>query len=157
VESLTTAPNDAEPLSPRATTPSIIQALRLAMASMWTIAILVLCWMPVDWIEETEQGSGWFEIPNLDKLIHWGIFVAFAVLWLRVGRSRWRYAWVALGGLALAVITEVVQSLPLVARDGNVADSVSDMIGIAIGLIVARWIEPLLRGLESRVVGDSPP
>jgi uncharacterized protein (DUF486 family) len=146
VESPTIVPDEVEPAPHLATTPSLIKAVRLAMASIWTIAILVLCWMPVDWIEEVEQTSDWFEIPNLDKVVHWGIFVVFAVLWLRVGTSRWRYAWVA-----LAVITEFVQTLPLVSRDGNVADGVSDMIGITIGLIVARWIEPLLRGLESWV------
>jgi hypothetical protein len=103
------------------------------------------------WLEEAKEGSPWFELPNLDKVIHWGIFVLFSVLWLRLGTSRWRYLWVGLGGLALAIVTECVQTLPWVNRDGNVADGISDVIGIAIGLVIAPWIEPWLRWLESRV------
>jgi uncharacterized membrane protein YccC len=119
----------------------------MAMAALWTVVILGLCWMPRTWVQEVEEGSSWFEIPNLDKVIHWGIFVLFAVLWLRIGTSRWRYAWVALGGLAIASITELVQ--PAIGRDGEVADAITDLIGVAIGLGIARWIEPLLRRAES--------
>jgi hypothetical protein len=121
------------------------------MASIWTIVILVLCWLPRNLVEEVESGSGWFEIPDLDKAIHWGIFVVFAVLWLRLGTSRWRSAWVVLGGLATAAVSEVVQTHPWIGRDGSLADGVTDMIGVLLGLVVARWVEPLLRGLESRL------
>ncbi len=151
MESLTTAPDNVE----SATTRSTIVAFRLTMASIWTIVILVLCWMPGEWIQEVEQGSPWFEIPDLDKVVHWGIFVVFAVLWLRLGTSRWRYAWVALGGLAVAAISELVQNLPWVGRDGEIGDGITDMVGVLLGLIVARWLEPLLRGLESRLFRGS--
>ena len=106
-------------------------------------------------VEKVEEGSSWFDIPNLDKVVHWGIFVVFTVLWLRLGTSRWRYAWVALGGLALAVVTEMVQTLPWIGRDGGLDDGITDVIGVVLGLIVARWIEPLLGGLESRLFRGS--
>jgi hypothetical protein len=157
VESLTTVSHDDEPATQPATARPAIKALRLAMASIWTIVILVLCWLPRDLVEEVESGSGWFEIPDLDKVVHWGIFVVFAVLWLRLGTSRWRSAWVVLGGLATAVVSEVVQTHPSIGRDGNVADGVTDMIGVLLGLVVARWVEPLLRGLESRLFRQPAP
>ena len=157
VESLTTVQDNAKSASHPATTTtrSTLMAFRLAMASIWTIVILVLCWMPRSVIEEVEEGSSWFEIPNLDKAVHWGIFVVFAVLWLRIGTSRWRYAWVALGGLAMAVVSELVQLLPSIGRNADTDDGITDMIGVVIGLIVARWIEPLWRGLESRLFRGS--
>ena len=70
-------------------------------------------------VQEVEGGPSWFLllIPDFDKLVHWGIFVVFTVLWLRTGTSTWRYAWVALGGLAVAAITELVQLLPAIGRD----------------------------------------
>jgi hypothetical protein len=151
VESLTTVPDHAEPRSQPATTRSTAVAFRLTIASIWTIVILVLCWTPKSVIEEVENGSRWFDIPNVDKVVHWGIFVVFTVLWLRIGTSRWWYAWVALGGLAVAAVSEIVQTLLWIGRDGSLHDGITDMIGVVIGLIVARWIEPLLRGLESRL------
>ena len=102
----------ARPRRPRPRRPGPLEGFRIAMAALWTIVILVLCWMPGEWVQEVEEGSSWFQIPNLDKVVHWGIFVVFTVLWLRTGTSRWRYAWVALGGLAVASITELVQNAP---------------------------------------------
>jgi VanZ like family len=152
VDSLSTIPDRDEAALPVSATPgSILSAVRIAMAVAWTLVILFLCWMPGRWVNEVEQGSPWFQIPDLDKVVHWGIFVLFTVLWLRTGTSRWRYAWVALGGLAMASITELVQSLPAIGRDAEVGDAITDLIGVAIGLGVARWIEPLLRRAEALV------
>lgn len=129
------------------------RAVRLAVAAAWTAVICVLCWMPRDMVHRVEEDSSWFRVPNLDKVVHWGIFVVFAVLWLRVGSSRWRFATVAVAGLALAVLTELGQRLPAVGRDATVGDAVTDMIGVAIGLGVARWVEPVLSRVESLVFG----
>ena len=129
--------------------------VRFALATLWTLAIMVLCWMPGSFVEKVEESSSWFELPNLDKVIHWGIFVVFAVLWLRTGTSRRRYAWVALGGLALAALTELVQMIPAINRNAGLDDGITDLIGVAIGLAVARSIEPLLGWIESRLVRPS--
>ncbi len=155
MKSLTTVPDNAESASHPTTTRSTPMVFRITMASLWTIVILGLCWMPGEWVKEVEEGSPWFQIPDLDKVVHWGIFVVFTTLWLRIGTSRWRYAWVALGGLAVAAVSEIVQTIPAIGRDGEIGDGITDMIGVVIGLIVARWIEPLLRGLESRMFRGS--
>jgi hypothetical protein len=130
-----------------------LQRIRLAAAIFWTLTIMALCWLPPPWVHEVQRSSSWFEIPNLDKVVHWGIFCAFAVLWLRVLGSRRRYWLVALAGLALAAITELVQNLPIVNRDGNMGDAITDLIGVLIGLTIASWVEPLLRLVETRLFG----
>jgi hypothetical protein len=152
VDSLTTTPENDEaaaaPAAPAAVGPAL-KVVRIAMAALWTFVILFLCWMPGKWVREVEGGSPWFQVPDLDKVVHWGIFVLFTVLWLRTGTSRSRYGWVAVGGLAVAAISELVQMLPAVGRDAEVGDAITDLIGVAIGLAIARWIEPLFRRAES--------
>ncbi len=132
-----------------------VRIFRLRVAVLWTLVILTLCWLPRSIVEEVEKDSSWFEIPNFDKVVHWGIFMLFSILWLRVGTSPWRFLWLALGGLALAVVSEVVQSLPIIGRDATIGDAVTDCIGLFIGIAMARALEPLLRRVESRILRTS--
>jgi len=153
VDFLTTTPENDQAVARTAVPAAVgstLKAVRIAMAALWTSVIFFLCWMPGEWVQEVAKGSPWFQVPDLDKVVHWGIFVLFTVLWLRTGTSRRRYAWVALGGLAVAAITELVQmGVPAIGRDGEVGDAITDLIGVAIGLAIFRWIEPLLRRVES--------
>ena len=132
-------------------TRSAVSHFRLAVASLWTVVIMMLCWLPGPMVQELEEGSSWFKIPDLDKLVHAGIFVLFSILWARALSSRRRYAWVALGGFALAIVTELVQKLPAVGRDGSIADAVTDAAGVLAGIAVTPLVEPLARFLESRI------
>jgi len=132
-----------------------LQRIRLAAAVVWTLTIMALCWLSPKWVQKVQHSSSWFELPSLDKIVHWGIFCVFAVLWLRVSVSSRRYWLVALGGLALAAITELVQNLPIVNRDGNVADAITDLIGVLIGLAIGSRVEPLLRFVEARLFGKT--
>jgi hypothetical protein len=125
------------------------------MAVLWTLAILGVCWLPGNWLVEVEEGSSFFKIPDLDKVIHWGIFAGFSILWLRVGASRRRYTWIVLAGFALSAITEIVQNLPVIGRDGEMADFWTDLLGVVMGIAVARWVEPLLRFPESYLFPES--
>jgi hypothetical protein len=59
--------------------------------------------------------------------------------------SRIRFAWVALAGFGLAVVTELVQNLPIVGRDGEV----TDCAGVLVGIISVPIVEPLARQVES--------
>jgi hypothetical protein len=122
---------------------------RAIIAVLWTLVILTLCWLPLNVVKEVEKDSSWFQIPNLDKVVHWGIFLLFTLLWLRVVSTRWRFLWVALAGLALAVVTEVVQMLPIIGRDGSIGDGVTDFIGVLLGLALAPALEPMIRRVES--------
>jgi len=62
---------------------AILRRFRTAIAVLWTLAIAILCWMPREVVAEIEDRSWWFQIHRVDKLIHAGIFVVFAVLWIR--------------------------------------------------------------------------
>ena len=125
--------------------------LRLTMAILWTVVIMMLCWLPGSMVHELEGGSLWFKIPDLDKIVHAGIFVVFSVLWARALTSRRRFAWVALGGFALAVVTELVQMLPIVGRDGEISDALTDFGGVLAGMVLAPLVEPVARFIESLI------
>ena len=71
-----------------------------------------------------------------DKLVHLLIFVALAVA------GRWAgVPWVALGvGLAAyAGVTEILQEVLPIDRDGDVRDLLADLTGVALGLFLS-WI-----------------
>ena len=110
---------------------------RVTAAVLWTLIILTLCWLPKYVVQEVEKDSSWFQIPNFDKLVHWEIFLLFAILWLRVGKTPRRFLWVALAGLVLTVVSELVQSLPIIGRDATIGDGVTDCIGLLLGLALA--------------------
>jgi VanZ family protein len=113
---------------------------------------MVLCWMPGHLVREVEDESSWFDIPHLDKVVHCVIFAIFSVLWHRVRPSRWMFVWVILSGFALAVLTEIVQSVPWVGRDTSVGDMVTDVIGVLLGVAAAPLVEPLALFLEARLL-----
>jgi hypothetical protein len=71
-----------------------------------------------------------------DKLVHLLIFVALAVA------GRWAgVPWLALGiGLAAyAGVTEVLQAVLPIDRDGDVRDLLADVTGVALGLFLS-WM-----------------
>jgi hypothetical protein len=128
---------------------------RLVMAVVWTVVIMTLCWMPKFVVEDIEDESSWFRIPNFDKLVHCGIFVVFSILWARVWSARRRFAWVVLAGFVLAIVTELVQELPIVGRDASLYDTLTDATGVLLGIAVVPLVEPWARFLESRLFRES--
>ncbi len=69
-----------------------------------------------------------------DKLVHLSIFVALAVA------GRWAgVPWLALGlGLAAyAGVTEILQAVLPIDRDGDVRDLLADVTGVALGLFLS--------------------
>jgi hypothetical protein len=125
------------------------------MAVAWTLVIMVLCWLPGPMVRDLEGDSAWFKIPNLDKVVHAGIFIGFSILWARLGTSRRRLVWIAVGGFGLAVLTEVVQKLAVVGRDGRVDDAILDVAGILVGIVAIPFVEPVFRLIESRFFGET--
>ena len=124
---------------------------RVVMAILWTIVIMMLCWLPGSIVQKLEDGSSWFDVPDLDKVIHAGIFVVFSILWARALSCRRRFAWVALAGFGLAIVTEFVQNLAVVVRDGNIADTLTDGAGVLVGIVLVPLVEPFARLIESRI------
>jgi len=127
-----------------------LSSIRRVIAIVWTVVIMVLCWLPHTIVKEVEDESSFFKIPNLDKLIHISIFVLFSILWTRVWSSRRAYLWIMLGGIALGLITEIGQSVPIVNRDTNLGDMAADVVAVLVGLAVAPWVEPHFLALEAR-------
>jgi len=71
--------------------------------------------------------------PN-DKVVHALIFVALAVA------GRWaQVPWLRLGLVlaAYAAVTEILQAVLPINRDGNVLDFLADAVGIGIGLLLS--------------------
>jgi hypothetical protein len=113
------------------------------LAIFWTVLILVLCWTPRQSMPFEEGVPSVLYRMQCDKLIHCGMFAAFAFLWRR-GTGPSSAALIAVSGVALAVITEVGQGTALIGRDADTWDAMADCLGVAVGLVAAsvyqaRW------------------
>jgi hypothetical protein len=77
------------------------------------------------------SGGGLF--PNVDKVVHVGIFAAAAVtgVWVRLP-VRWLVALLVVH----AVASEFVQHWLLPNRSGDPVDAVADMVGVGLGAMV---------------------
>jgi hypothetical protein len=127
--------------------------ISLSLAVIWTLLILALCWTPADWLPVKEgHGSGW-DIPHNDKIVHAGMFLGFAVLWMEAltGRAG-RITWVIGAGLALAAISEIGQLVPAIRRDGEFADAAADFAGVIVGIYVFRSLDGLRQRWRERRV-----
>ena len=122
--------------------------LRVLPAVLWTILILVMCWTPDVWIPVGEGPESFvFKVIHLDKIVHAGIFTVFSLLWLRaLPNGKQRFLWVGLAGTALAAITEIVQNVPIIHREGEFVDSVADVVGLVLGFPLFLWVERMVRG-----------
>lgn len=137
-----------------------MKQLRLFTAVLWTLIILVLCWTPEVYLPVEEDPSWWEVALHLDKIVHVGIFAVFSVLWLRARQGTRRpFLWIAVAGLALAVLTEVVQNVPIIHREGGIDDAIADFAGVLLGYPLFLWSEKLLKNwnasrLSARTIGS---
>ena len=103
-------------------------ALRAATA--WTAVVVVLCLIP---------GSGLPEIDapvSTDKWVHVAMFVGVGGLW---SLAHPRRPWAVLGlGSALGAAIEVAQHAMGWGRSGDPWDVVADVVGLALGVGLAR-------------------
>jgi VanZ family protein len=114
--------------------------------------VLFLCWLPATVVQKIEGESPWFQVPNLDKAIHVGLFVVLAILWRRAYPSKRAIGAVILGGVLLGAITELGQLLPIVRRHAELHDLAMDSVGVLIGVAIAPLFEPLLRAIERMLI-----
>ena len=74
--------------------------------------------------------------PGTDKVVHAVLFAGLAATgWLAGTRRRWLVP--AL--LAYAVVSELIQASPVLDRQASMADVAADVVGVALGLVLARW------------------
>ena len=101
-----------------------------------TALVLVACLIPGAWLRaESRMSVG---VSHLDKLVHGVLFAQLAWSWMRAGGGRHRAAWVLGAGAALAVLTELAQGLPAIARDPDPLDALADVAGLLVGLAARR-------------------
>jgi VanZ family protein len=112
----------------------------LAAALFWTLVIMAVCWLPLPMFPIGTGGEHPKRFPHLDKVVHAGIFAVFGLLWLRVIPGKHRFLVVVAAGAALALITEYGQSLPIVGRDGELADGLADVLGVFLAYPLAALV-----------------
>jgi VanZ family protein len=108
-------------------------------AWVWTILILLAVWTPAGQLPLDEDGPPGLlsRIPHPDKVVHATLFAIFAALW-ETGTGRRRTRQVILGGVLLAVVSELGQALPVLHRDAGLDDVAADLVGLLLGLGLVR-------------------
>ncbi len=101
---------------------------RTALATLWTLAIIAGCSIPGDAIPT-------FNILSIDKVYHIVAFLGFGLGWLWAGAKP---RTVLLTGIALAIGTELWQSLSFIGRFADPFDAIADVIGVGLALLTAR-------------------
>ena len=116
-------------------------SLRSLPAIVWTLLIVALCLVPSSWLGSGEPSGdpSWLRrllgpIP-LDKAIHFSMFAIFGLIWRWSGASLRS---TLLGGVALAVLTELGQSIPALERSTDLDDLMADLAGLAVPLLLYR-------------------
>jgi VanZ family protein len=103
------------------------------VAIAWTAGIFALLWSP----PPPARDSPWWA----DEAVHGGLLFGFAIAW---SAARARAGVVAAAGVAISIVTELVQPLLPWPRTAQVGDVVSDAGGLAIGLALV-WLLSRLR------------
>ncbi|MGI9092958.1 MAG: VanZ family protein [Mycobacteriales bacterium] len=89
---------------------------------------------------------------NADKLVHAAMFLVLALTgaWARIPRR-----WLGIGLVCYAAISEVLQAMLPIHRDGDWHDWLADSIGVVIGLLLAAWL--IRRGAAPQPAASATP
>ena len=110
-------------------------------AALWWVALAgaVVLQLVVLYVPRAPSTGG---VPQLDKVIHVGVFAAVAVTGVLAGLP---VRWLVGALLAHAVVSELIQWLALAHRDGDWRDSIADSLGTLAGAAVALRLLRLLQ------------
>jgi VanZ family protein len=113
----------------------------------WTVLLWVLLCLPGSMLPN-ETG---FKIPNLDKIVHMGLFGGFVFLWSlflskRTGSAR-RLLWGFFIFYVIAnfsgVASELIQRCCIPGRDYDLADIIADMTGAGLAYALSNlFLQP---------------
>ena len=102
------------------------------MAMLWTLFILIGCFMPAPNVPKVD-------VPLADKWVHFTFFAGFTFFWLCAHPSlrASRLLTVLIIGIAFGSLIEVFQGLlPVLGRASEFMDAVADSIGALLGTIL---------------------
>ncbi|CAN5581621.1 hypothetical protein BH23BAC4_BH23BAC4_06650 [soil metagenome] len=127
----------------------------LRLAAVWTVLLVIGCFIPGSTIPEWELPEG-----ELDKLAHFALFFGFALFWTLAKPRRWLL--IGITGVVLGGAIEIIQPHLPWPRSAEWGDFVADVLGVVAGLALGRWLirrfwpEQLFekRGVSS---SESPP
>ncbi len=137
----------------------IPRSWRRGLACVVTLMVLFVCLAPRPWVQyllrgRTEKQVSVSKLPFFDKMVHSGIFAAFAVSWAwALPPTRSARLKVVVATLALGGFTELMQLIPYIERDANVPDFAADAGGGLVGL----WAFTLLIPGKSSTPEGEPP
>ena len=127
-------------IPPRISTHEIMKTIvryfgRLYLALAWTLVILVLLSLPGSMIPK-EQG---FAVPNFDKIVHFGLFGGFVLLWSLYSKAKnWpdkkllrRFFLIFVIACLYGTSMEYAQLYLIPQRDFEVGDILADVVGAA--------------------------
>jgi VanZ family protein len=106
----------------------------------WSLIILILSWIPGNYIPRTISFRDWL---GPDKLAHLIMYGVLSFIYLRafakyydIRKFRVRYILGALiVGMIFGFITEWIQRHPFIGRNGNIFDFGADILGSVIGIL----------------------
>jgi len=109
------------------------------IAIVWTLVILTVCTWPGKDIPNPP-------FPNFDKLVHGGMFVVWAVLWLLCYPNKSKL--IILLGMAYGLGIEFYQQILPFDRTFDWWDAVADSVGVFLGygfktLVLDRYLQRL--------------
>ena len=113
----------------------------LLWALLWALVILVLCLIPGATLPQWH----WFDLLDLDKLVHASMFFVLALLLTQAfvnSGSPGRYLlWAVVISAAYGVSTEFMQGLEALGRRTDVNDMIANTIGSIAAAGFAAWRE----------------
>jgi VanZ family protein len=113
---------------------AVLQAARRMLSGWVPFAATVLVSLVVLFAPQSATPSTL--PPGVDNAIHLGLFTALAWTGRRAGRP---VVGLAIGLVAYAAGSEVLQGALPIGRSPDPLDAVVDTVGIALGLVVVRW------------------
>ncbi len=111
---------------------------RLIVPAGWTFLTILLLSLPGSAIPEVNL----YEIPHVDKLVHFLLFGGIPVFWSfylipRKGRARRIVVIACLVSIALGIVMEYIQHYFVANRDFDIIDIYADSLGaISFGVLV---------------------
>ncbi len=102
----------------------------------WTALIIILLLIPAKQISKSE-----ILIPHIDKIIHFGIFSLWGIIFQTETKSKFRVLYTVLIGSGFAVVSEFAQKYLTTTRTFDYFDILADFIGIIISIFIFRFYE----------------